>query len=335
MTTAYALVPSPGHNYPDHPEEPGRFSRLVGFQDRPYAASLLQLHPPPAMTNEITTVHSRRLVEGLEAVCREAPAIIDYAPTYVSRTSFQDALNAAGATLACTRAVLKGEAQNAFAIVRPPGHHAEPERAMGFCLFNNIALAARLALDEGLQRVMIVDFDVHHGNGTQAAFTTEERLAYFSTHQEYIYPGTGRMDELPHARRRIVNLPLPSRSGDGVFRMIVEEVLSKLMDSFKPEMLFVSAGFDSHWKDPLATLGLSSAGFHALSSYLVKSAAIHSEGRIVFALEGGYNPVSLASGIDACMCALTGCDFMSSDPSPHEEPDVSARLAALCSWHGL
>lgn len=334
MATACALVPSPEHVYPGHPEEPRRLSLLAGLKNKPYAASLDWIESAPASAEEIASVHDAEMVKAVESACQQGPGIIDYAPTYVTQTSYRDALNAAGGTLACTRRVLDGEAKNAFAIVRPPGHHAEPDRPMGFCLFNNIAIAAQLALDSGLKRVLIVDFDAHHGNGTQAVFWKESRLAYFSTHQEYIYPGSGRIEEAAHARGRIVNLPLPARSGNQAFDQVASQVLTPLGEHFAPDMLFVSAGFDSHWDDPLTTLGLSSAGYFALARKLVDLAARYCDGKIVFVLEGGYNPEVIASGMDACLCALTGTDFdPADDPSPYAETDIQPRLDVLRKWH--
>jgi acetoin utilization deacetylase AcuC-like enzyme len=221
-------------------------------------------------------------------------------------------------------------------MIRPPGHHAEPEAAMGFCLLNNLAIAARYVLDNGLERLLIVDFDAHHGNGTQAVFRDEPRAAFFSTQQENIYPfRTGYIEDAPQARGRIVNLPLPARAGDAAFDLIAGEILAPLVKKFAPEMIFVSAGFDSHWDDPLAELGLSSAGYYAYSKRLAELAAEHCGGRIVFALEGGYNPKNVASGVDAVLSALAGVPFKASDPSPYPEPEVADRLAAVRKLHGL
>ncbi|HEY9152662.1 MAG TPA: histone deacetylase, partial [Anaerolineales bacterium] len=195
MATAYCFVPSTSHVYPDHPEHPNRFDLLTPRLD---SFDAQKLDAKPATRAEVERVHTPKLVSALEEVCKEGPAIIDYAPTFVTQTSFDDALLASGGTLSCMRAVLSGLTRNAFAIVRPPGHHAEPNRSMGFCIFNNIAIAARDALEHGCNRVAIVDYDAHHGNGTQAAFLDDERVAYLSTHQWGIYPGTGWYEEAPH-----------------------------------------------------------------------------------------------------------------------------------------
>ncbi len=170
MPTACILVPSPQHAYPGHSEGPERFSGLRNWQSRPYAKALLWLEPHPAGSAEVRAVHSERMLHDLAEVCKQGPGIIDFAPTYVTPSSFDDALATAGGTLACSRAVLDGTAHNAFALVRPPGHHAEPDRPMGFCLLNNLAIAAADALAHGIRKILIFDFDAHHGNGTQAAF---------------------------------------------------------------------------------------------------------------------------------------------------------------------
>jgi acetoin utilization deacetylase AcuC-like enzyme len=335
MTTAYTFVPSPEHEYPDHPERPGRLDELTHKLDS-FPAE--RLTATPARHEDISRVHLPRLITGLERVCREqAPGIIDYAPTFVTRTSFDDALLAAGATLAGSRAVAKGEFDNAFAIVRPPGHHAEPDKAMGFCLFNNVAVAAKDALAQGLERVLVVDYDAHHGNGTQAAFLNDERLAYLSTHQWGIYPGTGWVEDAPHAKKRIVNVPLPAFTGDQAFARITDKIIQPMVESFRPGMIIVSAGFDAHWNDPITALGLSSAGFFHISKRLVELAAEHCGGKIVFVLEGGYDPANVANGVAAVFAALagTGPGFDAGDPNPRPEPEVESRLDEVRRWHGF
>ncbi len=191
MATGYAFELAVHHAYPDHPESPARLALL-----QPRLSSLAAQVLPfgPATRAEIGLVHDVALIRAIEDVCLRGGAIIDQAPTFVTGASFEDALRAAGATLACLRAVIRGDVQNAFSIVRPPGHHAEPDRSMGFCIFNNVAIAARVALAEGLSRIAIVDYDAHHGNGTQAVFLDDVRVAYLSTHQWGIYPGTGWYD---------------------------------------------------------------------------------------------------------------------------------------------
>jgi acetoin utilization deacetylase AcuC-like enzyme len=333
MSTAYTWVPSPEHKYPDHPEHPRRLTEL---ETRLSSFGAERLESKPAARDEIARIHSPNMIDMLEMSCEMGPDIIDFAPTFVTQMSFQDALLASGGTLGCSRAVWAGEANNAFAIVRPPGHHAEPNRAMGFCLFNNVAVAARDALERGAARVLVVDYDAHHGNGTQAAFLEDARLGYLSTHQWGIYPGTGRMDDAPHAQGRIVNVPLPAYAGDACFAQITEQVIKPTVESFRPEMIFVSAGFDSHWDDPITALGLSSAGFYAISKRLVELAGEHCNGRIVFVLEGGYSPRNVSNGAAAIFAALTGRPFADpGDKSPRKEPDIAKMLESIRAWHGF
>lgn len=333
MTTTYTWVPAPEHEYPDHPERP---ERLTDLESRLPSLHAERMDVTPATRDEIARVHSKQMIEGVEAACAEGGGIIDYAPTFVTRTSFEDALLAAGATIKCAREVWTGEVANAFAIVRPPGHHAEPTRAMGFCVFNNIAIAARDLLERGAKRVLVVDFDAHHGNGTQAAFWNDERLGYLSTHQWGIYPGTGRMDEAPHAQRRIVNVPLPAYAGDACFSRISEKVITPMVKIFRPEMIFVSAGFDSHWDDPITIMGLSSTGFFAISKGLVELAQDFCGGKIVFVLEGGYDPLNVANGASAVFGAMMGESFVNpGDQCPYTEPDIEKMIESIRQWNGF
>ncbi len=338
MSTVYAFVPSAGHVYPDHPERPDRFDRLS--LELAYLPAQ-ELKAQPATREAVARVHRPELIAGLEQACKQGPAIIDYAPTFVTETSFEDALLAAGGTIECTQAVLQGKARNAFAVVRPPGHHAEPGRAMGFCLFNNVAIAARAALAgmagrPGLQRIAIVDYDAHHGNGTQAAFLDEPSVAYLSTHQWGIYPGTGWFEEAPQARQRIVNVPLPARAGDRGYGQVANQIIVPFLRTFRPELILVSAGFDAHWNDPITMLGLSTAGFYMLSRKLVDLAEECCGGRIVFVLEGGYDAANLAHGAAAVFSALTGGSFVDpGDASPHSEPDLDGIIGKVSGLHGF
>lgn len=332
MTTVYTCVPAPQHQFSGHPERPERLDAL-NLAEIP---GIEQLSAAPATLAEVGRVHSPRMIARLEAVCAQGPGVIDPAPTYVTPVSFAEALRAAGAAIGAARAVLDGTARNAFAIVRPPGHHAEPDRAMGFCLFNNAAIAAQDALARGLKRVAVIDFDVHHGNGTQAAFWGDPRAAYLSTHQEGIYPGSGWLEEASGAdlRGRMVNLPLPPRTGDAGFSQILERVMRPFVCHFQPELLIVSAGYDAHWRDPLAGLGLSSAGYGALSRGLVHLADENCQGRVVFLLEGGYDSLNVARGIEAGFCALTGHPQKEvQDACPYPEPDIDERLERTRRWH--
>ena len=336
MKTVYSFVRSPNHIYPDHPERPARLDilepRLSSFD-----AELIETKP--ATHQEIEYVHDPSLVTALEKVCHEqAPGIIDYAPTYVTPSSFEDALLAAGGVIACTRAVIDGDAKNAFAIVRPPGHHAEPDRAMGFCLFNNVAIGARYALAHGVERVAVIDYDAHHGNGTQAAFFNDEQAAFLSVHQYQpgFYPGTGWIEDAPHAKKRIVNVPLPARAGDKVYEQVADRIFLPFVESFKPQMLFISVGFDAHWNDPITMLGLSTNGYLTLAKKVIAFAEEHCDGKIVFVLEGGYDPMNVANGAEAVFIAATGKgESEANDPNPYQEPDCESRIEEVRKWHGF
>lgn len=333
MSTAYTFVPSPEHQFPDHPERPGRLDRL----DLKTIPGVEALPVKEATPDEIGRVHTARMIAQLGEACALGPGIIDYAPTYVTPTSFRDASLAAGASIAATEAVINGGATNAFAIIRPPGHHAEPGRAMGFCLFNNVAIAAQAALWHGLERVAVIDFDVHHGNGTQAAAWKDVRFGFLSTQQEGIYPGTtGFIDDAPQAKKRIVNVPLPARTGEQGFGLVVEKIYRPFVEQFRPQMLFVSAGFDAHWTDPLAALGMTAQGYYQLSKALAALAGEFCDGKIVFMLEGGYDPQNVANGIQAVFAALTNSAAPQvDDTSPYPEPDISHRIDEVLRWNGF
>jgi acetoin utilization deacetylase AcuC-like enzyme len=319
---------------PDHPERPARLDVL---QPRLKSIDAELLATTPATREEIAYVHHPELVSTLEKVCREeAPGIIDYAPTYVTRSSFDDALLAAGGVITCARAVIDGDVKNAFAIVRPPGHHAEPDRAMGFCIFNNVAIGARYAIERGMERVMVIDYDAHHGNGTQAAFLNDNRVAFLSAHQWGIYPGTGWIDDAPHAKKRIVNVPLPAYAGDRVYEQVADRIFLPFVQSFKPQMIFISVGFDAHWNDPITSLGLSTAGYLMLAKKVMALTQEYCDGKIVFVLEGGYDPVNVANGAEATFIALTGKgQSKADDPNPQKEPDCESRIEEVRTWHNF
>lgn len=334
MTTIFTFVPSRGHEFPDHPERPGRLDVLEPMLSSFGAEKIQAIH---AKEEDVERVHPARMIQLVQETCRQGPGIIDYAPTFVAQTSYEDAMLAVGGVLTCTRAVMNGDAHNAFAIVRPPGHHAEPDRAMGFCLFSNIAIAAQDLLAKGMKRVMVIDYDAHHGNGTQAALLNEERVGFISTHQWGIYPGTGWVDDAPHAKKRIVNVPLPAHAGDVTFSRVADEIFEPMVKAFKPEMLLISTGFDSHWNDPITSLGLSTHGFYTISKKLVEMAGKYCNGKIVFVLEGGYDPHNVANGVGAVFDALTSRPLRNEadDASPYKEPDYGSRLEEIRKLHGL
>jgi acetoin utilization deacetylase AcuC-like enzyme len=336
---AYALVASPEHDLGSHPENHARFAHLLSTLQENVPGKLLHVEAGLASPEELSAVHPIGYLQALKEACAEGPGYVDYAPTYVTTGSFEAARAAAGGTLAVLEAVVGGRAASGLALIRPPGHHATPTRAMGFCLLNNIALAARRAQALGLRRVMIVDFDVHHGNGTQAATEADPDILYLSTHQWGIYPGSGAIDDLGpgEGRGSVYNIPLPGGAGDAAFAGIAERVIEPAAKRFRPEILLVSAGFDAHWRDPLAGLQLTIAGYHALGRALAAIAREHCEGRIVYVLEGGYDPEVLAHGVSAIALSLAGEPFLT-DPlgsAPRPEPEVDSVLERVCVSHGL
>ena len=287
-----------------HPERPERLDAVLERLATPGYATLLRRRPPPADVETLSRVHRAGYVDAtLEAVPAEGRAFLD-PDTVVSPGSRAAALLAAGACVAAVDAVLAGEADNAFCAVRPPGHHAEADRAMGFCLFNNVAVAALHArAAHGLRRVAVVDFDVHHGNGTQAVFYADPDLFYGSTHQYPYYPGTGARGERGVAGN-IVNEPLAAGSGSAEFRAAMGGSMLPALAAFAPELVLVSAGFDAHAADPLADLRLTEEDFVWVTGELMAIADRHCSGRLVSTLEGGYDLGALADSAGAHVAAL-------------------------------
>jgi len=281
-----------------HPESAARLRAVFDTLADPEFARLERREAPEATLEDLLRVHPRAHVERLlRAVPRSGHVGID-ADTILSPASGAAALRAAGAVIAATDAVAAREADNAFCAVRPPGHHAEPERAMGFCLFNNIAIGAlRARAVHNLNRIAVVDFDVHHGNGTQAAFEADSGLFYASTHQSPLYPGTGSASETGVGN--IVNAPLRPMAGSSQFRAAISERVLPALDAFRPEFVLVSAGFDAHRSDPLAQLQLDGEDYAWVTERLVEIADRHAGGRLVSTLEGGYDLPALGASVAA------------------------------------
>ena len=287
-----------------HPETPERLKAVLAALAAPEFAMLQRREAPEAALDDLTRVHLPRFVERLLAAVPQAGHVGIDADTVMSPASGQAALRAAGAVAAAVDAVVAGEAANAFCAVRPPGHHAEPNRAMGFCLFNNVAVGALRAKQVlGLGRVAVVDFDVHHGNGTQACFWDDPSLFYGSTHQSPLYPGTGASGETG-AANNIVNVPLPPMSGSLQFRQGMERIMLPALDEFRPELVLISAGFDAHRNDPLAQLMLEEADYAWATHQLLDVARRHAGGRVVSTLEGGYDLAALGASAAAHVRAL-------------------------------
>ena len=288
---------------PYHPESPERLRAILEALEAPEFARLERRSAPEAAIEDLVRVHPRALVERLLAAVPETGHRGIDADTILSPASGRAALRAAGAVTAAVDAVVGGEADNAFCAVRPPGHHAEPGRPMGFCLFNNIAVGAlRARAVHGLARAAVIDFDVHHGNGTQARFADDPSLFYGSTHQYPLYPGTGAASETGVGN--IVNVPLRPMSGSKEFRLAMTRTILPALDAFRPEIVLISAGFDAHRSDPLAQLALDEGDYVWVTEQLLEIAGRHAKGHVVAALEGGYNLGALSSSVAAHLRVL-------------------------------
>jgi acetoin utilization deacetylase AcuC-like enzyme len=270
---------------------------LHALDDAHFAATT-RAAPPPATRAQLERVHTPEYIEQVFAAAPRHGTVQLDADTLMSAGSLEAALHAAGAACAATDAVLHGDTLRAFCAVRPPGHHATHNRAMGFCLFNNIAVAAAHALaTQGIQKIAVADFDVHHGNGSEDIFVHEPRVLYASSHQSPLYPGTGTSDGGP--QDNIVNAPLPPGTGSDAFRAAWETALLPAIDRFRPQLLLISAGFDAHARDPLADLRLTTDDYRWITERLCALADRHAQGRVVSVLEGGYDLAALAE------CATT------------------------------
>ena len=291
-----------------HPESPNRLRAIMQQLEQSGTADrLTRIEPRKAEDEWITQIHTAAYLEMLKA---EAPATgrvsLD-ADTAMSPGSLTAAYLAAGGALAAVDAILSKKVDHVFCAVRPPGHHAEAGHAMGFCLFNNVAIAARYAQKRyGLSRILIVDWDVHHGNGTQHSFEEDPSVLFFSTHQFPHYPGTGRATERGRGAGEgfTINVPMEAGEGDEEYRAVFQKTLVPAADAFKPEFVIISAGFDAHQDDPLAGMGLTEEGYEDLTGIVAGIAKRHANGRILSSLEGGYHLTSLASSVDRHIQAL-------------------------------
>lgn len=294
------LEHNPGHG---HPERPDRLKAVLAALDDPDFQGLERREAPMADIEQVARVHPRAYVERvLQAVPESGTVGLD-PDTYLSPASGEAALRAVGAVCAAIDAVMAGEARNAFCAIRPPGHHAEAAQAMGFCLFNQVAAgAAHARAVHGLKRVAVVDFDVHHGNGTQHIFERDPDLFYASTHQMPLYPGTGAADE--RGVGNICNAPLSPAAGSDEFRAAMSETVLPALRAFAPELLLISAGFDAHRDDPLAGLSLVEDDYAWVTAELLRVAEACCGGRVVSALEGGYDLRALAASTAAHVRAL-------------------------------
>jgi acetoin utilization deacetylase AcuC-like enzyme len=302
------LEHDPGQGLPGHPERPERLAAIEAALAERDWLGWERREAPAASEEELLLVHPREHVEGIRDLCRSGGGAIDV-DTFAGAPSYEAALRAAGGACAMTRAVLGGEAEVGFSAGRPPGHHAETSRAMGFCLFDNVAVAAALAIAElGLERVFVLDWDVHHGNGTAEIFRRRADVLFASIHQGGIFPGTGAREDTGAGPGEgfTINLPVPAGSDEAVWLDLLEREVLPAADRFAPQLVLISAGFDAHRDDPLADCRLEASSFARMAS-LIRSAAAAGWGAPVGAvLEGGYDLGALADSVVATMSALAG-----------------------------
>jgi acetoin utilization deacetylase AcuC-like enzyme len=295
------------HDTGSHPENAQRLVVIDETLDRLDLASGRPLIPfTEAPDDLLALVHDVRYVSGVRDLAAHGGGWLD-ADTYVGPESVNIAALAAGAAVAAIDASLAGRAERGFVLARPPGHHATPHRGMGFCIFNTVAVAAAHALAQGVERVLVIDWDVHHGNGTQDAFYESDRVLYISVHQSPLYPGTGAASERGAGRGLgyTLNIPLPAGADDATYTAVFDDFVLPAARAFAPQLVLVSAGFDAHRDDPLASMALTERGFFALAKR-VAAVADQAEGRLVAVLEGGYHPRALAASVVATLAALDG-----------------------------
>ncbi|MDP2917775.1 MAG: histone deacetylase [Dehalococcoidia bacterium] len=330
------------HDTGHHVENAKRLEAiLTRLEESGLNKRLTLIKPRRAETDELALIHTKQHISQVEAVARMGGGWLD-SDTVMSPDSYEAALYAAGGAIKAAESVMEGEVNSAFALVRPPGHHATQSRAMGFCLFNNIAIAARYTmLKYQLERVLIIDFDVHHGNGTQAAFYNDPAVFYISTHEHPFYPGTGTVDETGEgeAKGTKVSIPFPAGCGDAEYMLAYEQVVVPMARRFKPQLILVSAGYDAHWSDQIAIMQLSVSGFARMVKTIRKLAEELCAGRLAFSLEGGYSLDALAAAVKATFDVLLGETNIEDPlgPSPHKfsPPSIAPLLKQIKEIHKL
>ncbi len=309
--TRTAVYRSPlfaAHDNPSHPENQRRIAAIDRrLFSEPNQSDWPELPFGDAPLSILETVHNAWYVERLDRLATGGGAMLDH-DTYITPQSYEAALKAAGAAVTAVDNSMSGFAPRGFALVRPPGHHATPEKGMGFCLFNNIAAAAVSALNQGLERVAIVDWDVHHGNGTQDVFYDDNRVLFCSVHQYPFYPGTGGRDECGSGKGEgyTINVPLLAGQGNAQYVQVFDQLFMPALTAFEPELILISAGYDAHVADPLGGMRLTEEGFAAMTARLTDLADSTAAGRIVAVLEGGYDPSALARSVESTLHALDG-----------------------------
>jgi acetoin utilization deacetylase AcuC-like enzyme len=330
------------HDTGQHVENARRLEAITAHLEQTgLKQQLTPIKPRPATIEELSLVHQEQYISYIREAAQRGGGWLDL-DTVMSPDSYDAALYAAGGAIKAAEAVMKGEVNSAFALVRPPGHHATPKRAMGFCLFNNIAIAAKYALSKfGLERIVIIDFDVHHGNGTQEVFYDNPQVLYASTHQYPHYPGTGSIEETGsgEAKGTVVNIPLPGGCGDAEYQQVFEQIIVPVAKRFKPQLILVSAGYDLHWADELALMQVSVTGFAQMVKIIKGLADELCGGRLVFSLEGGYNLNALAASVKATFEVLLGNtdieDPLGQTQYQRGAPDIAPLLKAIKEIHNL
>ena len=306
-----------------HPESPERIRAIYEMlEEEKGLTSLPLIAPRPATEKEVALIHTQEYVEQIKETAGRERVHLD-PDTSTSPRSYEVALLAAGGLLEAADRIMAGKVRNAFALVRPPGHHAEASQAKGFCIFNNVAIAAQYLVEKwGLRRILIVDWDLHHGNGTQNAFYSRDDILFFSTHQFPHYPGTGHWSEVGEGKGEgfTVNVPLAPGKTDDDFLFIYRKLLSPIAAAYKPEFILVSAGFDIFAGDPLGGMEVSVKGFGAMASELMNLADKTAQGRLLLTLEGGYNLFGLQDGVKSVLLALSG-----------QRPESPAKLSISAS----
>ena len=280
-----------------HPEQVMRLLEVVKRLKFEEFKNLIWKEAPIATNEQILLGHSKKYVEFIENIQKSNHITHLDADTYFGKGSLNAAKRGVGANISAVNAVMSGDFNNAFSAIRPPGHHAETEKAMGFCIFGNVAIAAKYAIENHkLKRVAVVDFDVHHGNGTQEILWDDPNVLFVSTHQMPLWPGSGTHEE--HGKHQnILNIPIQAKTDGPAFRQKFDEIILPRLDSYKPEILIISAGFDAHYKDPLANIELMTEDYEWITHRLCDIADEHADGRLISSLEGGYNLAALAESV--------------------------------------
>lgn len=297
------------HTKSDHPEKKERLEAILSLlKEEKLFDRLDQLAPRPATIEEVAKVHTRQYIDMVRKYCEDQRSSLD-PDTYLTPKSYDVALLSAGAALTAIRAVLEGRQKVCYSLNRPPGHHAEPHLGMGFCLFNNGAIAAKAALEQfGVSRILYVDWDVHHGNGTQKVFYHSPHVLFFSVHQSPAFPGTGRITETGEGEGAgyTVNVPLPPGCGDKEYNSVFSDIVVPLAEAYRPEIILVSAGQDVYHYDPLGAMSVSHQGFANMARYVREIADCYCEGRVVLFLEGGYHLRGQAEAVVTELAELGG-----------------------------